>query len=397
MRIIRKPWFMKLGLLFLFIFFTGLPQSCWQLHKENEAKVPDIPREELFKRQQILHKYMEEKVTKAKEKKSRGEVYTVTDYFSDLKDFSRKGKEMGIDGLGTVSGVSELNQISRDSLKTKKDYVALEKAREDYKEFIDPARIPREKAQDELKALGWRGVLKWFLFVYFRFMPFAFMLFVIWASENKDKEKSMFPRPLRFLLMLISYPAVIGYIFIQWVKKKERHYLVEAEYRRTKQNLFTYLSNEEIQKIKEFRENALSLRSWRNQLAEAGLTPRHGLALALIATLLISFIPNLVQAETKAKAKNFLPETAWEQIADQGQHLARMSISSDNQSQKNVGQQDVNSLIVETFNLQVVLSCSINKIQKNLLRLKEFCRQIDHVPIFSVIQCKVKVLNLITE
>lgn len=381
MCVVRRPWFMKLCLLFLFIFFTGLPQSCWQLHKESDSKVPNLPREEFFKKQQILHKYMKEKVIKAKEKNFRGEVYTVTDYFSDLKDFSRKGKEVGVDGLGTVSGVLELQQISRESLKTKKDYAAMEKAREDYREFVDPARIPREKARDEVKTLGWRGVLKWFLFVYFRFMPFAFMLFVIWASENKDKEKSMFPRPLRFSLMLIFYPLVIGYIFIQWVKKKERHYLVEAEYRRTKQNLFTYLSNEEIQRIKEFRENALSLRSWRNQLVEAGLTPQHGLALALITTLLISFMPNLAQAETKAK--NYLPETVWEKVADQGQHLARMGIADDDQNQNNAGQQDNADIFIEFFNFEVFFIEKLIEVQKNLLRLKEFCRHIDHVPLFD--------------
>ena len=400
--VMLRPWFLKLILLIILTFVLGLPQACYKMFREDMARNSNISFEERMKREKILDVYFSEKLNQAKEKDQKIGGYTAIDYFADLKDIHIKEKEVG----GQVNPWrinGELQEISRKNLKTKKDWAALEKAREDYKEFIDPARESSEKARAEMITLGPIGILKWFAKLYLVILPWAFfwllvVAYQIYDDERWKKEKEfIFPNPWRFVLLLIFYP--VFFIWNIWVtmKKESINFVARAEILRTKINLFGSLSEEELQRLKNFRENNLSLSVWRQQLKALGLKPRHGLAAAMAATLLISFIPNLAQAETKAKTKSFLPETAWEQVVDQGQHLARMSISSDNQSQNNAGQQDVGFLIFEPFNLQVVLSCSFNKIQKKLLRLKEFCRHIDHVPIFSVIQCEVNVLNLITE
>lgn len=383
---ILKPWFLKLCLLFFLVFFIGLPQSCWQLHKESTAKVPKISKEEFFERQIVLDKYMEEKVINAKKNNSHGKVYTATDYFNDLKDFSRKVKELGLDGLGAIPSVSELQQISRESLKTTADFAALEVAKKDYQEFIDPGGKSSKKAQAEfnslINSLGWKNVLTWLVLMYFKIMFFAFCYFSILIFENnKEKRQRLFPNPIRFLLLLMIYPAVIGYLIYKWLQKKERHYLAEAEYRRTKQNLFTYLSPEEIQKIKKFRESTLSLRSWREQLAASGLKPQHSLALALVVTLLVSFIPSLTQAETK-KEGSCQHKVCLQQVVDQ--YAARISIEDDQPAHGfNHDWQDRMPATFEENDFNPIVTIWYLKILEKVFQLENVCRQIDHIPLYG--------------
>ena len=372
-------------------FILGLPQACHQMIKEDLARNSNISFEERMHREKILDAYFSEKLNQAKEK-DQAVGYTAVDYFADLKDIHTKEKEVG----GQISPWRinrELQEIGRKNLKTKKDWAALEKAREDYKEFIDPAREPREKARAEMITLGPIGILKWFAKLYLAILPWAFfwllvVVYQIYDEERWEKKRQfLFPNPWRFVLLLVFYPVFFVWNIWKFVKKESEHFVARAELQRTKRNLFGSLSEKDLQRLKNFRENNLGLSVWRQQLKTLGLKPRHGLAAAMAATLMISFVPNLAQAE--ARAKNFLPETAWEQVVHQGQHLARMSIANNNQGQNYAGQQNGADIFVEFFNLKIFFIEKMIGIQKTMLRMKEFCRHIDHVPIYSVVQCAI--------
>lgn len=388
-KLIWRPWFKKLCLLILMFLFVGWPQSCWQFHKERKQaeeveksqRQKMLPLEEL-NRERAMEKYVEAKILSVKQKIAQGGTYSATDYYNDLKEKDIKIKELGIGDKTSYHLYPALWDICQKNLKTKKDYDAMEAAKENYKESIDPGGKARKKAFTDLKTLGWIGILTWLFFLYLKIMPFAFGLFLIWANENQEKQQFLFPSPLRFLLMLICYPLVVGYVFIKWMKKKEYEYLAEAEYRRTKQNLFTYLTPEEIKRIKKFSESTLSLRSWREQLIASGLSPQHGLAIALVATLLISFIPNSVQAESKIKVKNCLSGIASKQII--WQYSSRNCIDNAHLQKMNNGQswQD-GAAKIETNNFKPNLIVHWFKWREVIWRKQKVYNKINHIPIFG--------------
>jgi len=392
--VMLRPWFMKFVLLVVLTFILSWPQACYKMFREDMARNSKISFEERIEREKILDAYFSEKLNQAKEKDQRV-GYTAVDYFADLKDIRTKEKEVG----GQVSPWrinGELQQIGRKNLKTKKDWAALEKAREEYKEFIDPAREPREKARAEMITLGPIGIVKWLVKLYLVILPWAFFWLLVVAYQIYDddrwekKRQFLFPNPWRFVLLLIFYP--VFFIWNIWVtmKKESINFVARAEIRRTKINLFGSLSKEELQRLKNFRENNLSLSVWRQQLKALGLKPRHGLAAAMAATLLISFIPNLAQAGTKAVKNSFDQRVVLEQVVQN--HTARADIDNgqsgyhyDNADQVMLVEDDDRAprFVYHIFHLHVII-----------LRFKEICRQIDHVPIYSVVQCEMQLLDI---
>jgi hypothetical protein len=391
MRVIRRPWFLKLCLLFLFVFLTGLPQSCWQAYKTVKVETPIriLSQKEIADSRVLLRGYMEEKITNAKKKISQGEGYTFADYFGDRKDYVREIKSLKLESYfseGEGLGVSKLKQLVTQNLKNEKDHAVMVAAREDYEKTCDPRYPLRKKAENDFKASGWRGVLVWFFFLYLKIMlPALGYLLVLLFEKQKEKKEFLFPNPFRFLLMLVIYPVAIGNIFLKWWNYTKREYWTEAEYRRTKENLFTYLSESEVQKIKAFAKSALSLRSWKEQLIASGLKPKHGLAAALIVTLLIGFIPNLTQAETKAKEIS-QHKVYLQQVVEQ--YAARISIENEQSGQRfDHDWQDKLPICCEAEDLIPVLTVWFFKIREKVFRFKKICRQIEHIPIYSVVWC----------
>lgn len=393
MRIIRKAWFLKLCLLVLFVFFTGLPQSCWQLNKEENVK--EKPTETIAERIAIS-KFISEKINNAKMKISSGEKYTSTEYFQDLKEINMQVKASGKRDYTPYYMINELFDLSWQSLKTKADSVALEIARKDYQNYIDPSGENRKESQAIFNSITWKIALTWLILIYFKIMPFAFAWLFSWLFERSEEEGKFFwPKPFRFLLMLVLYPIILPIFFIKFWRIKGREYLAETELRRTKDDLFGRLSEDELKKIKLFSQSKLTFSAWQQQIYALGLKPKHAFATAMAVALLLTFIPALTQAETKTK-ENFQHKIYLQQVIDQ--HAARISIENDQQDQQiNHDWQDKLPAWSEEDDSIPVLTAWFLKIREKVFRFKNVYRQIDHVPIFSVIQCEVKVLNLITE
>jgi hypothetical protein len=218
--------------------------------------------------------------------------------------------------------------------------------------------------------------------LYVKMMPFAFLLFVIWLYEFycrygrwEKKQETPFPDPLRFLLVLLGYPLVFAFFTWKSMEEKGRNIVAQAELRRTKRDLFGALSREELSWLKEFKENNLSLSVWKKHLASLNLKPRHCLVAAIIATLVISLLPAVSQAEVGVSAKDCFHQIVWMQGGS-----IHIGIGHDGQDHS-TSQQDNMVALVEDFNLDTVLPASTHKIQKVFLRLEKLCREIYHVPL----------------
>lgn len=391
-RFVSRPWFMKICLLALFFIYMGGHQFIWQTHKSmNYVNRQDYSADQL-QLNQIYSNYLESTLDLAKKKVAAGDVYTPADYFTDMKLAYQKKIEIGLKLPGPDFFIfPQLNELTKNYLKNlsrkklKAEMIKAEGYAEDYKEFIDPGRVPREKTFNELKSLGWQKIFIWLLFVYLKVMPFAFILFLIWATEIWEDEKLHFPKPFRFLLLLIFYPIIIVWVLIKNLKREARDYLAEAEYRRTKQNLFSCLSEQEIQKIKDFKASTLSISIWWKQLTDLGLKPKHCLASALIVTLLINFFPILSQAEKKGRNACLSEITS----GQTNQHLARMSIDNDHGNSGWDDWPDKPPICFEMNDLSPIIIIWILQIRKKYFRFKKVCRQIDHVPLYSVVQCEI--------
>lgn len=388
LRFFGKPWVARLCFILALLFYVGLPQLCWKTYlQEMEREEKKQTLEERKRTSDEYYAFIKSKLAAANKKISEGHEYRPRDYFHDLKDIHSKEKELGWSG-GDFDELGEIIKSKLRSSKADKQYEKeIEEAREDYKRFIDPAEKDREKIHAYLVQLGWVGIMSWFLLFYLKLMPFALLLLTSWIHQRQEEEEGfLWPKPSRFLLILLFYPLIISYVCFKYLEKKEQHYLAEAEFRRTKQNLFGSLSEEEIRRLKEFRDNNLTLSAWREHLSSLGLKPKHSLAAAMAVTLLIALVPVLAQAETKDKAKEILPKVALEQIVQN--YSARMNIDGDNSCfhlQKDGSGQDYQAqgCIFELINFEPQIIVVFLLLQKTILRLKEVCRQIFHVPLFG--------------
>lgn len=381
-----RPGMIKFMLLLIFLFnivgWTGIMaiyNSFPPLHEKREFS-PD----EEFRRQASLRLYARSLVEAAVERKACGKIYSPYDYFNDLKLIRLKKQELRVE-INETFETNPLFNLVYESLKrgyTDKD---IEKAREAYKDFIDPARESREEVRVHLKAMGW-GILNWFWLLYLKTLPLVFVLFLLWVKEEQGYyKKFLLPKPLGFSLLLIFYPAVIGYYIFRALRDDGRRMYVETELRRTK-NLFSHISEEEQEKIEAFTKGYLSLSEWRRQLCELGLKPRHSFAAALLVTLVFVFVIRPAEAGAK-QAKDFAGNFALEEIA-KSQNLARMSIDDANKIQPEKYSQPWDipgaDLAVDSYACETYLSQCYFAQKTIFAPITKFFRKIFHVPIQAV-------------
>jgi len=229
----------------------------------------------------------------------------------------------------------------------------------------------------------------WFFWLYLYTMPVVFVLYLIWMRDERresgDYGPFKFPKPLRFLALLVGYPFVFGYRMVRWWFVTSRKAIAEAELRRTNR-LFAYISEENLEKIKEFAKSNLSFSEWKRQLREMGLKPRHSLASALMVTLMFMFFIRPAEAGVK-KIKSYAGSMALERI-ESFQNLPRMGIddSSRAESEKSSrsGDRVKDEMAVGHWQDEVILLCILVPHQHLLFPLAEFFRKIFHIPLQAV-------------
>lgn len=381
-----RPGMIKFMLILAFLFnivgWTGIKaiyDSLPPLHEEHEFS----PREE-FRRQASLRLYARSLAEAAIERKAYGKIYSPYDYFHDLKLIHLKKRELRVEINETFETNPLLNLVYESQKKgyTDKD---IEKAREIYKEFIDPARESREEVRAHLKEMGW-GILNWFWLLYLKTLPLVFILYLLWAKEEQGYyEKFLLPKPLKFCLLLFLYPLVIGYFIFRAMRDNGREIYAEAQLRRTKK-LFSHISEEDQEKIEAFAKSNLSLSHWKQQLADLGLKPKHNFALALAVTMIFVFVIRPLEASAKSVKDFSGTNLVLEQISTKS--LPRMSINDD----KKIQPEKTGWSWKRTADDVAMDVCKFNTTQPFiflpcyfLIRFaKDFIRKIFHIPLQAV-------------
>lgn len=322
-----RPGMIRFMLVLAFIFnlvgIDGLKRMAVSL-KANSNHA-NMPIQERLMYQHEFNAFLEGLVKQAKAKYSSGQVYSPTDYFGDLQKLD-KVKHASCDGAPLKDGmIFKLRELAMESLKHGYTEEDMYRASNEYKDFLSGAAEGRESTRSNLKEMGLLGVLQWLIIFYLKNLPLALILYLVWIREENGRFK--FPRPLRFLLALVLYPVIISRSVWRWLRREGRELYAEAEIRRTKKQLFTYLSDEELTRVKGFANSSLSFSHWKRQLAKSGLKPRHGLALALVVTFVFLMLPRPSKAEAKGAKMIRDGSIVLEQMAMT--HLPRMSTDAD--------------------------------------------------------------------
>lgn len=382
LELMYRPWLLKFVLFFLFVVNMGFVEGFFlSLH---EPEKPTMTIEERANCQIALCNFAKEKIKQAKKLAETGEVYSPYHYFHDLTILSDKQKE-----LGSVVSLNyyfqQLMALTRQSLDNGYGEYDIEIARAKYKKHIDPAREARDEAFTTIGRIGLNGVLNWFLLLYLKTLPLALLLYLIWLNEDKKRNKNFcFRSPLSFVLALMVYPLVVAYVVFKWLQYSERRIWTEAEMRRTKNRIFTFLSDDEISQIRDFAQSGLSAICWRKQLLAQGLFLKHGLTKAVIATLVMAFLMSLLPRATviASSKKKVYDEVVAEQLNQLGHNLARMSIEKDETNNQNdwIDKDLLHEFWLFDFKPQTraffwMLNC---------LNIQEFIKNIDHIPIMAV-------------
>ena len=384
-----RPSMIKFMLLLL--FFCNV--IGWEGAKKFYYSTPPLtkgskfsPQEEL-RRKASVENYILSLIASANERRRYGKIYSPYDYFQDLKLISNKEKELEVPQHCNSLLVCQLQNISLQFVGKRHpySYEDIEKAKNMYPEFKDPAHESRKEVFTHLREMGW-GILGWFWLLYLKTLPLVFILYLLWAKEEQDySEKFLLPKPLRFCLLLITYPFVIGYFIFRGLQVDGRKIYAEAQLRRTKK-LFAHISEEEQEKIKAFAKSKLSLSHWKEHLSELGLKPRHCLASALMVTLVFVFVIRPAEASAKS-VKSFSGSAATLRQMGSSQNPARMSIDDKKiQPEKSswTWERGVGDMLAQTYEFVAALSCS--SFLHNTFReiINEFIWEIFHIPLSTV-------------
>jgi len=383
-----RPGMIKFMLILAFIFnmigWTGFKTIVNSLPPLTEDS--KFSREEELRRKNLVWHYAGDLVKVAQERCAYEKIYSPYDYFHDLKLIYLKEKELEVKSFNIHTEINKLQALANKSLKRGYTENDIGKAREDYKEFIEPGHESREKAREHLQQIGWYGILNWFLWLYLKTLPLVFILYFLWAKEELGYyERFLIPKPFGFAVLLLLYPFVIGFYICCWFKNNGRHIYAEAELRRSKR-LFAYLSEEDQERIRQFAKTNLSLSYWRRQLTELGLKPRHSLTSALLVTLIFVFVIRPVEASAKS-IKDFSGSSyILEQISTK--NLPRMSIDGVNKIQPEQSdwplKKNVGDMAVQVYEFVNTLPYSF--LPRDTFRkfIDELIREIFHVPLQAV-------------
>ena len=286
--------------------------------------------EQLSKREQNIRTYeFEERLDKrfreVRKIVDEGGVYSPYDYFDDYLWIKVGLKRIKINRVIYLSQIQTyLHQMCSQSLKHGYTDEDIEKARTKYEQKYEEALgEPSPLSVSSRKPIDYKALWRWLCKAYWSNMLIAVFLYLIWIFENSHSALFI-PKPFKAVILVVFYPIYITRIIIT----NTASVFSEAEIRRRKDNLFAPLSQEEIAKLKDRAKRGLSYFEWRSELNGSGLGPKHGMALALAATVILLIIPRDSIAQVCSKAVFFDDLSVIERIGSCN-NLARMSIDQE--------------------------------------------------------------------
>lgn len=223
------------------------------------------------------------KVELAKEKVSKGGIYTPTDYFTDMRDINLFRREKGVLQRPFYAELQDLMQKGFNQNES------LIKTMDAAREIAVPGSVYYDNRKAAFKT-NWAPIRNWWLNLYLTILPWAFILFLIWGYEGSDLKKIRVKNPLNFLLSLALYPLVIFIAVRAWWINIGRHVAASVEVRRTKEKMFSLFSQDEIALVKQFAKSRISLKEFR---VLHGKSLQHGFTIALVFTIFLYCVPRV--------------------------------------------------------------------------------------------------------
>lgn len=283
-----------------FFINSGIPSALWgSLGKKESAtfmlhgveiKRQQHSREEEGRFSIRMTLWEDKKEAEAQERIDRGGSYTSDSYFSDLREFVDSVQRFGQEPTGLLmTRLSVLDLRSRSQQET-------DVARDKYFPEMRAQRIEQQKHRvpfSETCFQAMRSISAWWLNWYLHSLWLALILFLVWKFEENEYTKIRFRSPVSFSIALVLYPIVIGYNIRKWWKNTRG----EIEIRRSKDKIFSLLSNDEIALAKDFAKSELSLKQFKNNLRLKGYVPKYSVVAVLFAMVIMVFIPRSVLSQ----------------------------------------------------------------------------------------------------
>lgn len=278
---LRDSWLCQLikvivVILWIFIptgFFSGLKAEIARDVEAQRNRDPVEERQAHIELQRFVDKLAE---VAAKE----GDNYTPVRYFEDLRQIDLKSKSLGVSaGTTNYSQLSQVSYQNFDKGEWQQSEISVEA--EKYRYWREENLNGFPEAQAQLKALGAIGVARWFIKFWFVSMPFALIVYLTGMIQRRGILATILAAKGRFVLAIVFWPCFIA----RYPTNVLREIVVEAELRRLGQ-LFRRLSGQERQYVQETAGDP----NWRGVLTQVRSKNvrwyRHGLALAVLATIL---------------------------------------------------------------------------------------------------------------
>lgn len=301
-----RPGLFKFILFLCILVNLGIIQG---IHHVMLMPSDGLPEPERREKSQIVMNIVRELYFEAREKaESNGGCLSPHDYFHVLTEILLKEKELGFHPFGVKVGakhavniyIRELQDMSNkginDGIFSMND---LEDAKREYKkECLGKFDSLDEPTPDIWSML--KGLFGWLWMQYLLNSPIgALSLLIIFRDEQEEFKffkgiETGFRSPFRFALMTLLYPVVLGKVLYWFLKTKGDRIYLEAQLRRAKKDIFDNLTKDELASIERFLRERRPLSLWKSMLSARGLSPRHGFATAVAATLVLMVLSSLI-------------------------------------------------------------------------------------------------------
>jgi hypothetical protein len=278
-RWLAKPARMiKLALLVVFLVNTGIIGFVAERQTDFGAlpdyqKLSNVHPGMVALKSASLEKFAAPIKKRAFELLSKGQ-YSLEDYWEDLERIYRQEEQLGF-ARGDLSHGLMLNELWKRFREA--NWEEIKSA-----DFQNPFQADQWK-QDLLAGLFWLWGF------YLKNLWVAGILFLLWiyeARKSKQEEARKSFSLVAYLLAVIGYPIVLGYFLFKRMGECKDRLLLEMEIRRSKEQLFGWLSPYERKLLQKFSGLKKGRSLLRRQLREDGRIIRHTRLSALLATVL---------------------------------------------------------------------------------------------------------------
>jgi hypothetical protein len=300
---------LKLAIFILFLNNIGIFSIDFP---ESGPAPPAKTEEEVMKDMQ----YLKEKLEEAQ---SLGRDYTPVLYFNDLTDIVLKEKNNELSRQALVSAnhyKHNLCNIFHDNLsyyrghKSDSEYRALMKeldtARDEHLITVDPEMVKKSKENEaKMNASGyWKGVLMNFLvwLKSFYLENILLALLLLWLWWYKEKNSFKINNPANFLLCLVFYPVVIPLVWKKKLNERGRMFAMKIELKRRQADIFSLISENELDDLKRFARSNLKISDYRKYLDNRGFYRQQALTPLLILVAVLTIVKS--QANDVPDEKN---------------------------------------------------------------------------------------------